>query len=113
MKWHNKIPKTVKVGSSVITIKLIPYRTATHSNIFGQYIAEDEIIELDDGLTENFVRRTLLHEIMHAIWHDQCMSNVNDISNNNREEFIVDNMSKGLRAVFVNNPDVAKFLIQK
>lgn len=110
MKWHNKIPKTILVGPSTITIKLISYRKASQNNIYGHYIDEDQVIELDSDLREDLVKLYLLHELMHVIFRYQCMSNIELMPASAKEEFIVDNMSKGLMAVIKANPELMKFI---
>lgn len=52
-------------------------------------------------------KETLLHEVMHAVWH---MWNMRDEAG---EEETVSAMARGLTTVFKDNPELAKYLISK
>lgn len=107
MAWTKSIPKTIKVGARDYSIVLLPHRKASQDNIYGRQNAEDGTIELDDSMTEDNARIFAIHEVMHAIYANQCMYNVRSLPPQDQEEFIVDNMSKGFAEVLKNNP---KFL---
>lgn len=64
-------------------------------------------IILDERLPEPKARDTLLHEIMHIMWYQAAIRNVE----NPTEEFIIDTMSLFLLTMMRNNPDVVAYLV--
>jgi len=71
---------------------------------FGQCDYATNSIEIMDGQPPVEERDTVLHEIMHGIWH------LMDIGHSRIEETVVRKMATGLTQVFQDNPDLMKYL---
>ena len=77
------IPSDVKVGNFVYTVDVT-----------------DEVITLDNKLTQQNKERVFLHELVHAICFDKELHFGEDTEN------VVDALAKGLHGVIIDNPNL-------
>jgi len=67
-------------------------------------------IRLVPGATENYLRETLLHEILHSCW---AMSDLNEKplpADEDQEENIIARVSHLLATIILDNPDVFAYI---
>jgi len=77
-------------------------------NLYGLTSHVKERIDISRSQSLHSARDTLLHEVMHAIWHTECMEY--GIRGEDAEEYLVTAMSSGIMAVTENNPWLVEVL---
>lgn len=99
-----KLPNKVNVGGVIYSIS----EYDEPSDKYGKC----EYIESTIGLLRNQSldnkRLTLLHEIMHAIYHNRL-----DATHTMTEEQAVDQLSAGIYEVMMNNPRILKYVFSR
>jgi len=101
------VPKKIKIGHYIFDVCNMTKDLRKHGEVFGVCDQTKQKIHIDVTATPAVLRDTLLHEIMHGVY---WMFNLED---ENKEEKIVSSLATGLLAVFRDNPEVAKFLMEK
>lgn len=94
----------VKIGPVDYEIKIFPERI---KNQYGACVYAHQIIYLSQDMKHQVASDTLLHEVLHAIWHEAGIEH-NEIL---IEETVVRNVATWLRMVFVDNPQLVKFIL--
>lgn len=96
-----KIPKTIKVGGFDWKVSFNDEVTA-EGNCFGSTHHRTQKIYLENKETcsQDKVDQTLLHEILHAVWWQQGLT---ESEARQYEEFIVSSLSMGLYQVLKDN----------
>ena len=100
-------PSIIKVGAFDIAVKSWPIFNASDERSFGQFRPASLEIAICDFLPERRQAETMIHEILHAIWHVWALRQSSD------EEVVVGSMAQGLAAVFRDNPDLLPWLASK
>lgn len=101
----NKLrPKQVRVMGKVYKIVWVQDCTIEHENL-GQCDHKKMTIAVQDHQPLVEEADTLLHEILHAIWY-QMSINCGPMD----EEPIVRRMTSGFMQVFLDNPELLKYL---
>jgi Zn-dependent peptidase ImmA (M78 family) len=95
-----KLPKTIKIGAYDIKLKYWGELQET----FGQYFEVEQTIYLAPVSDATLAADTLLHEIMHAIFHIYVIQAHDD------EERTVTTLSSGLTQVFKDNPAILDYI---
>lgn len=97
-----KLPETVKVGP--FTYRVEDYTWAPDDDQIGGCDTLKLVISIDIKAPVMSVKNTLLHEIMHAIYH------LYDLESCDGEEDVVMRMANGMQMVMVDNPRLGKYL---
>ena len=90
----------VKVGGMILEV------VSSEMDEFGRFDEEKGKIFVRNGLTANMTARTLLHEIIHAIWCEY------DLPKEPIEETCVRRLESGLASFIMDNPALAKQLVR-
>lgn len=98
------LPQTIRIGQADYTIHIFP---AEHDAVYGVCLVDHQRIYLSQNQSWQQAGNTLLHEVMHAIWHQ---SGLNCIENPT-EEAVVNIMSTWVHLVMTSNPDLAEFVL--
>ena len=96
--------KKIKIGSVDYTIKMLPEDV---DNQYGACVYEHQIIYLSPNQLHQSASDTLLHEILHAIWHEAGLEHSDVLI----EETVVRTLATWLRIVFRDNPQIVKFIL--
>ena len=100
-----KLPSFVKVGPFKFTISQETETWSSTNECQGRCNYNTHHIEVvTENRTISHVLDTLLHEISHAVWWSM------DLADSDKEEPIVRRMSTGWTQVFVDNPELVKFI---
>jgi len=100
-----KLPKILKIGGfDIQVVEWHPY-TAQDQAQYGHFSAHQMKIEIDMTSTKQQLKRTIWHEILHAIFY------VYSIKDEDKEERIVETLSKAIIQVFKDNSWVYKELL--
>ena len=96
-----QIPKKVRIGGIDYIVKFIPNPCTGNSLCYGIFDSEKCVIELNSEreLTHDRLCQTFLHEILHAVAHNQGVDGDDD-------ERMVTAMGRGLFQVIQDNPKV-------
>ncbi len=97
-------PQKIKVGQVDYTVHLFP---ETHDATYGVCLPDHQRIYLSVNQTWQQAGNTLLHEVMHAVWHQSGLNCID----NPTEENVVNIMSTWLHLVLNDNPDFADFIL--
>lgn len=89
----------VKIGGMVLDV------VTSEMDEFGRFDEEKQKIFVRHGLDKNLTARTLLHEIIHAIWCEY------DLPKEPIEETCVRRLESGLASFIMDNPVLAKKLV--
>ncbi len=106
-------PESVWVGPHLVDIRWDVGELSRHAieadmpQVLGLSDATGLFVVMDERLTEQKARDTLLHEILHLIMSQVSFRNVEMPS----EEFIVDVVSTHLITLFRTNPDLVAYLV--
>jgi|694.fasta_scaffold34507_14 hypothetical protein len=98
------IPKKVKIGQVDYTVHLFPQE---HGDNYGVCLNHHQRIYLSQNQTWQQAGNTLLHEIMHAIYHQSGLSSIEKLD----EEPIVNIMATWVHLVMLENPEAAEFIL--
>jgi hypothetical protein len=104
MSYKKLRPKQVKVMGKSYAIVFVADCTIEHENL-GQCDHKKMTIAVQDHQAAVEEADTLLHEILHAIWY-QMSINCGPMD----EEPIVRRMTSGFMQVFLDNPELLKYL---
>jgi ssRNA-specific RNase YbeY (16S rRNA maturation enzyme) len=104
-----EIPNKVKIGDIwydvILVAKDLIYEDAV---VIGKITFSQALIELDSRRSKQNIDRTFLHEIVHGILCDRGV----DVTQENDEEEVVEQLSKGLHQVMLDNPKIFTEQIQ-
>ena len=106
MPWHKTLPKTVRVGCVNYSFTFYPCKDSRQYESFGETESDDAVITLRKSMTTEQALNTVIHEILHAVWHDHAMSQKKDLE----EEYVVTSLANGLSSVIATNPKLAGWL---
>ena len=92
------LPASVKIGFRTYRIEDWAPRSAEASNRYGECSHIECLIRVATSYGEGQAAETLLHEIMHGVWAAYLMDDKDE------QERTVGAMSRGLTAVWIDNP---------
>ena len=107
-----KLPDNIKIGWKDIDIEKTKVSfVKNNSDYWGQYIARQNKIEIQDEAQGQDLANTLLHEIIHAItYHSSMNAEGGPLTQDGDEEQVVNSMTNWLMGVFKDNPWLLDFL---
>jgi hypothetical protein len=82
---------------------------AKNAGATGTCAEDEQYILIDPELGATVMRETMLHEILHAVWHQTELDNR---YSNDEEEKIVWTLAPRLLALIRENPDLMTFLME-
>lgn len=94
---------TIKVGCVHYRVLRDPVESISRKleeNVYGKWSCADRFIWVDPDLNDDFAAQVLLHEVVHAIFDECCISN--------DDESVVDRLSRVLMQVLQDNPDLMR-----
>lgn len=96
----DRLHSGIKIGPHTVRIKVADELKAYGDTAWGTYDGASYVITLNKSLmtSKALVVETVLHELMHALWHHRALPN------RPKEERVVGNLSLGLTQVFQDNP---------
>ena len=100
-----KIPEKIKVGYKEYKLEKWKQTIANAGDAHGQFFAKEGIIGYTSEETGVSHANTILHELIHAIiyqWNIEL--------DEKAEEHLVNGVTNGLTAVFVDNPNLIDYL---
>jgi len=98
------LPEKVKVAGYNIAIKDWPPHAASASRRYGEFSANEMEIRIDMSMHSEKVLDVFLHELYHAVFW------VYGIRDEDKEERICDQLSAGMSQVYIDNPDILRFI---
>lgn len=103
------IPTTVDICGVPYTIRIVP-EYLDSSNIGLTLFAKQEI-QIFDGAKEDARKKTLLHEIVHAIIYEGgCYGDIAEVK---ADEGAVQGIANGFYSVLRNNPQLVTYLTER
>lgn len=124
---RRRFPRTVKVIGNRYKVSSIKGLMVPTVNVASfAYVATDEghvhehidvsgltdpsagIIQVEDALSEDRFRTTLLHEVLHAIFSE---AGLHDAADSDVEERIITRMAPILRQTLKDNPQLTAFVV--
>lgn len=96
----------VKVGHRDISVSALSPTKARDMEADGIYSPSRRAIEIDPNLTPPDQAETLIHEILHALWHYM------GLPEKAPEERVVEALSLGLATVLRDNPELHAMIHQ-
>ena len=101
-----KLPESIKIGWK--DVKIVRVKTSflkNNSDYWGQYVARESKIEIQEEASGADTANTLLHEIIHAIvYHSSMNTEGGPLKDEDAEEHVVNSMTNWLMGVFKDNP---------
>lgn len=95
----SELPDRIRVGVYPLKIRVIPDKSEKRHAVWGTFSANDQTIYLNSEFPSlSFMATILIHEIVHAIWWAQGVSEDDD-----KEERIVTLIASGLSQVYRDN----------
>jgi len=101
------IPKQIKVAANIVDIESWPIGEAFPEGRYGDFTQSLLKIRVSDGTKLSISQNTLLHEVLHSIYHAYNMYSEDD------EERTVTAMANGLIQVLQDNPALVNFLMDE
>lgn len=99
----NEIPKMLRIGYQDVSVTETSFEEDTAlTDSDGYYLSAKAAIAIKKTISPREKINTVLHECLHAIFHNYGMREV--ITDKDREEFIVNTLGNGLTQVLVSNP---------
>lgn len=101
-----ELPKSIRVGYAEVTVGIFPREVASAGNRMGEYDPRRCLIRIDDDQERSDLCNldTLLHEIVHAIFHHY------DLHDSDREEKLVTVIAGAWTQIYRDNPDLLRFI---
>jgi Zn-dependent peptidase ImmA (M78 family) len=100
-----KLPKSVKIGGSLISIKKNELEDAE----FGKYHNHKSLIEVSNSIDDQQIKLTVFHEILHAIFFERGLRH--SISKE-QEEILVSALESAIYSFIKDNPKFVKYLME-
>lgn len=105
----SKTPTTLKIGyQDVSVIETCFEKDTAMTDSDGYYSSSKASISIKEHSTPREKINTLLHESLHAIFHNYGMREV--ITDKDREEYIVNTIGNGITQLLVSNPDLVEWI---
>ena len=101
-----RVIKSIRIGYRTYKIKEWSEAELVTTESFGQCDKQRGIIYVCAHLDPVVVADTLLHEILHAVWHEY------GCQDDDREERIVHTLASGLIQVMRDNPSAIRYLLK-
>lgn len=98
--------RRVKVANKFYTIKL--KKSIRQDRLLGESNHDREVIKICTKQASGAFVDTLIHEILHCIWHTNGLGYTLDAEE--VEEFIVHSYATSLMTVFIDNPWLIKLI---
>ncbi len=107
-----KLPTAVKVGLHTYKIAAMTEAESEATSHFGWCDHNRSLIRVQtEGVSDDRLRATLLHEIQHAVWHVMNLrTGMVGLDSGDVEEYLVDTGTNELYRVLRDNPSVRKFI---
>jgi hypothetical protein len=96
--------KKIKIGYTTYKVIYLPKKTTDR---YGECMYNKKIIGLNPNMHHTTASDTLLHEVLHAIWHEASIEQAPVVE----QEFIVNTVSTWLTMVMRDNPWFAQFIL--
>lgn len=99
------LPQKIRVGYQDIIV------TEEEGNMvegLGVYHTEKHTITLKKKQTRTEKSNTMLHEVLHAVWHTQGLR-----TEDGAEERVINSLTNGLHQVLRDNPALVAWLLQE
>ena len=93
----------IKIGARRYSLRAMP--AEDRSEIHGRISLDRGLIMLDPTIPADNQAETLMHEILHGVWYAY------NLEDGLKEEAVVTALGTGLMAVFVDNPDLMKVMM--
>lgn len=97
-----KLPKRIRVGYRWYKVITWKHLEADASQRFGECDKNQAIIRVDPKYGPTKTCNTLLHEVLHAVWHDRIGEKEAE------EERVVTSFADGLCALARDNPEIVE-----
>jgi hypothetical protein len=101
------MPQFVMVNPHSFELKVVP-RLSTDAGVCGLCGEDDQRIAIDDDLGDTVEKETVLHELMHAIWH---FTHLDKKYTDEDEEAVAWTMAPRLLALLRDNPELVAYLV--
>ena len=98
--------KSIRIGYRQYQVKAWSDAELLTTESYGQCDKQRAIIYVCTHLDDDLVADTLLHEILHAIWHEY------GLQDDDREERIVHTLASGFIQVMKDNPNAIRYLVK-
>lgn len=107
-----KLPEQIKIGWKDVDLQRVKVSfVKNNSDYWGQYIARQNKIEIQEEAEGQDLANTLVHEIIHAIvYHSSLNAEGGPLYESDNEEQAVNSMTNWLMGVFKDNPWLLDFL---
>jgi len=107
-----KLPDQIKIGWKDVDLQSVKFSFfKNNSDYWGQYIARQNKIEIQEEAQGQDLANTLVHEIIHAIvYHSSLNAEGGPLYESDDEEQAVNSMTNWLMGVFKDNPWLLDFL---
>ncbi len=103
---NEQLPATIKIGWK--DVKLERVKTSfikNNSDYWGQYVARENKIEIQEEAKGLDLANTLLHEVIHAIvYHSSLNAQGGPLHDDDHEEQAVNSMTNWMMTVLRDNP---------
>lgn len=99
-----KLPKSVKIGARVFELRYLSTFEEDLGDVFGVTMTTHDLIGIADHMALGKEAQVVVHEIFHGI------AEVFGLTDDDKEEQMVNQMSLGWVAVMADNPDVVTYL---
>ena len=103
-----KHPTKLRIGAYTYQVKMDP-KLSEVANVLGTCLSDSLIILVDHNLPDELEAETLLHEALHAIWHQTSLAKK---YNDEEEEYIVWQISPHIFRMLRENPRLVEWLTQ-
>lgn len=95
-----RIPRKLKIGGFIWRV-IFSEEVSREGRCYGSTHFAKQKIYVDPQSTQQKQEQAFLHEILHAIWWQQGLCSVTEVSK--QEECVVDALSYGLHQVLTDN----------
>lgn len=102
MKLQDQYPRTIRLGYKDVGIRFVPSDALGVGGAMGAYSGNSGVMVADDLDSMERVN-TVLHEVLHAVFHAGSARNVISADT---EELAVDTMANGLTQLMRDNPEL-------
>jgi hypothetical protein len=96
-------PEKISIGQADYTVHMFPVE---HVETYGVCLTDHQRVYLSWNQTNQQAGNTLLHEVMHAIWHQSGLDTIESPT----EENVVNLMATWLHMVMQENPEFVEFI---
>lgn len=104
-EYYPVLAGPLRIGYQTVSVSFEP---SSLGEIMGKYTTETGEIIVNSSHSKREMVNTLIHEVLHAIWHNYGISGI--ITDHDRQEYVCNTTANALTQVFLDNRELLSWV---